>query len=83
MIHDDDMKDWIEKCPHHDNEILHSDDNGIVICIRFNNEKEEDKPEPGKTYALTGPRGSRCIANGNSCAESEVPAPAAQEKDMS
>ena len=44
---------------------------------------EEDKPEPGKTYALTGARGSRCIANGNSWAESEVPAPAAQEKDMS
>ena len=24
-----------------DNEILHSDDNGIVMVIRFNNEKEE------------------------------------------
>ena len=43
---------------------------------------EEDKPEAGKTYALTGARGSRCIANGNSWSESEVPASAAQEKDV-
>ena len=45
--------------------------------------KKKDKPEPGKTYALTGARGSRCIANGNSWAESEVPAAAAQEKYLS
>jgi hypothetical protein len=31
-----------------------------------------DKPEAGKTYALTGGTGSRCIANGNSWKESEV-----------
>ena len=31
-----------------------------------------DKPEAGKTYALTGATGSRCIANGNSWKESEV-----------
>ena len=31
-----------------------------------------DKPEAGKIYALTGARGSRCIANGNTWAESEV-----------
>ena len=31
-----------------------------------------DKPEPGKTYALTGSRGSRCIANGYSWKDSEV-----------
>ena len=42
---------------------------------------EEDKPEAGKTYALTGARGSRCIANGNSWAESEVKDPAAQDQD--
>ena len=35
------------------------------------NEKE-DKPEAGKTYALTGARGTKCIANGNSWSESEV-----------
>ena len=47
------------------------------------NKNKEDKPEAGKVYALTGARGSRCIANGNTWAESEVPAPTAQEKDMS
>jgi hypothetical protein len=33
---------------------------------------KKDKPVAGKTYALTGARGTRCIANGNSWAESEV-----------
>ena len=33
---------------------------------------KEDKPEAGKTYALTGARGTSCIANGNSWKESEV-----------
>jgi hypothetical protein len=32
----------------------------------------KDKPEAGKTYALTGARGTSCIANGNSWKESEV-----------
>jgi len=32
----------------------------------------EDKPEYGKQYALTGAIGSKCIANGNSWKESEV-----------
>ena len=31
-----------------------------------------DKPEPGKEYALTGKTGDKCIANGNTWAESEV-----------
>ena len=34
--------------------------------------RAENKPEAGKTYALTGGPGSRCIANGNTWAESEV-----------
>jgi|TARA_R100001440_G_scaffold14440_1_gene24502 hypothetical protein len=34
--------------------------------------KKEDKPEEGKVYALTGARGTSCIANGNSWKESEV-----------
>ena len=34
--------------------------------------RKEDKPEAGKVYALTGGPGSRCIANGNTWAESEV-----------
>lgn len=32
----------------------------------------KDKPEAGKTYALTGGPGSRCIANGFSWKDSEV-----------
>ncbi len=32
----------------------------------------QDKPEGGKTYALTGVKGSKCIANGNSWKDSEV-----------
>jgi hypothetical protein len=36
----------------------------------------QDKPEAGKVYALTGGPGSRCIANGNTWAESEVTDPA-------
>ena len=43
--------------------------------------KKEDKPEAGKVYALTGARGSRCNANGNTWAESEVKDPAAQDQD--
>ena len=40
---------------------------------------KENAPEAGKLYALTGAPGSRCIANGHSCKDSEVkePAPAA------
>ena len=34
--------------------------------------EKEDKPEDGKTYALTGGPGARCIANGYSWKESVV-----------
>ena len=34
--------------------------------------EQEDKPEEGKVYALTGGPGTRCIANGNTWTESEV-----------
>ena len=34
--------------------------------------KKQDKPEAGKLYALTGAPGSKCIANGNTWAESVV-----------
>jgi len=40
--------------------------------IKDESKPKEDKPEAGKTYALTGGPGSRCIANGNTWAESEV-----------
>ena len=33
---------------------------------------KENKPEAGKLYALTGAPGSKCIANGNTWAESVV-----------
>ena len=32
----------------------------------------KDRPEAGKTYALTGARGTSCIANGNTWKDSEV-----------
>ena len=31
-----------------------------------------DKPEEGKTYALTGTKNDKCILNGNTWKESEV-----------
>ena len=34
--------------------------------------EKENKPEPDKLYALTGGPGSKCIANGNTWAESVV-----------
>ena len=43
----------------------------IVDASKFDPTKE-DKPEAGKTYALTGARGTSCIANGNTWKESEV-----------
>lgn len=41
----------------------------------------QDKPEAGKTYALTGGPGSRCIANGYSWKDSEVTGLAAGETE--
>ena len=34
--------------------------------------KIKDEPEPGKVYALTGTKDTKCILNGNTWAESEV-----------
>lgn len=34
--------------------------------------KKEDRPEYGKTYALTGGKNEKCISNGYSWKESEV-----------
>tara|TARA_R100000988_G_C3935494_1_gene133554 strand:+ start:174 stop:347 length:174 start_codon:yes stop_codon:yes gene_type:complete len=42
---------------------------------------KEDKPAAGKVYALTGTSSSRCIANGNTWAESEVTDAAASDPD--
>jgi hypothetical protein len=40
--------------------------------IKEDKTKQEDKPEDGKIYSLTGGRGTACIANGNTWKESEV-----------
>jgi hypothetical protein len=44
----------------------------IQETVPHNDVKEANKPEEGKVYALTGARGTRCIANGNTWKESEV-----------
>ena len=45
---------------------------GCEYIVDGSVKKKKDKPEAGKTYALTGARGTSCIANGNSWKESEV-----------
>ena len=49
-----------------------SKDKTIQETVPHNDIEEANKPKEGKVYALTGARGSRCIANGNTWAESEV-----------
>lgn len=39
---------------------------------KLNEELERNTPEYGKTYALTGGSGEKCILNGHSWSESEV-----------
>ena len=39
--------------------------------------QKKDQPVPGKVYSLTGKKGDKCIANGNTWAESEF----IEEKD--
>ena len=34
--------------------------------------QKKDQPVPGKVYSLTGKKGDKCIANGNTWAESEI-----------
>lgn len=47
--------------------------NSYEDMIRFiKHESVENKPEYGKVYALTGRAGDKCIANGNTWAESVV-----------
>ena len=54
---------------------------GLCVCFasrltrikpsvkKFN---KKDKPEEGKTYALTGTKDDKCIANGYSWSDSEI-----------
>ena len=42
------------------------------LAKKFALECTSNKPQANKVYALTGGPGSKCIANGNSWAESEV-----------
>ena len=44
----------------------------IQESVPYTDVEEANKPEEGKVYALTGGRGTRCIANGNTWKESEV-----------
>jgi len=46
--------------------------NAVQETVPHNDVEEANKPEEGKVYALTGARGTRCIANGNTWKESEV-----------
>jgi hypothetical protein len=45
---------------------------GCEYIVDGSAKKKKDKPEADKVYALTGARGTSCIANGNSWKESEV-----------
>jgi hypothetical protein len=49
-----------------------SKEKAIQETVPHNDVEEANKPEEGKVYALTGGRGTRCIANGNTWKESEV-----------
>ena len=55
-------------------EINKGQGNGIGIGI-YTEDKfmNENKPQEGKVYALTGGPGAKCISNGNSWSDSEVP----------
>ena len=44
-INNEKIEKWIEDCPEHDTEILTTNEDGIVLVIRFNNEKEKNKGE--------------------------------------
>ena len=44
----------------------------IDLDIEEQDDVEKDKPEPNKTYSLTGGPDARCIANGNTWKDSEV-----------
>ena len=47
-------------------------ENRIIVKDAVSHPKKKDKPEAGKLYALTGGTGSKCIANGNTWAESVI-----------
>ena len=50
MIYDEELQDWLDKCPTHRHEILHSDENGVVIVFRFDNQQ----PTSSKPQATSG-----------------------------
>ena len=47
-IHDTDIADWVNNCPTHKIEVLHSDECGIQLVVRFHNEPDEDAPRKPK-----------------------------------
>ncbi len=36
----EELEKWVENCPEHDTEILHTDEDGIVLVVRFNNKNK-------------------------------------------
>jgi len=44
-INDEKIEKWIEDCPEHDTEILTTNEDGIVLVVRFNNQKTTKKKE--------------------------------------
>ena len=42
-INNEEIEKWLEDCPEHDSEILTTNEDGIVLVIRFNNQKEKNK----------------------------------------
>ena len=42
-INDEKIEKWIEDCPEHDTEILTTNEDGIVLVVRFNNQKTTNK----------------------------------------
>ena len=44
-INDEKIEKLIEDCPEHDTEILTTNEDGIVLVVRFNNQKTTNKKE--------------------------------------
>jgi len=43
LIFDKEMDDWLATCPTHKYDVEYADDDGIHVCIRFDNSEEGNK----------------------------------------